>query len=296
MARRDLGGHRQLRLRFRSGQAGRRRARDADDDAHRGDSAGRDEGRDAVGLAHLSRVPRPYRAAAQGRQRAALRAGQSVDGLRDGDRAVQDRPHADRRRASHDGPSAQRSDGRRRLRMVRAAPEARRAVSRAARLGRLADEHRRHARRDLQAFREGARRARRGLPGTDARELESQGRRASLRGAGENQRPPDHVRGGAVAGPLSASSSQHDSMARSLPHQRHSGLRPGNHDRGRTDLHLRGLESVRRLGFVARGHDRHDRGAQGEARRSFAAVTGSRPTCRAKDSSRASSIRSSSRR
>ena len=48
--------------------------------------------------------------------------------------------------------SAERSDGRRRVRMVGAAAQARRAVCRAARLGRLADEHRRHARRDLHRF------------------------------------------------------------------------------------------------------------------------------------------------
>ena len=58
---------------------------------------------------------------------------------------------------AHDGPSAQRGDGRRRLRMVGAAPQARRAFSGAARLRRLADEHRRDARRDLQGLRESAR-------------------------------------------------------------------------------------------------------------------------------------------
>ena len=47
----------------------------------------------------------------------------------------------------------------------------------AARLRRLADEHRRDARRDLPRDGASARRARRGLPGTDAGELGSEGGR-----------------------------------------------------------------------------------------------------------------------
>jgi len=62
----------------------------------------------------------------------------------------------------------------------------------------------------------------RGLPGTDARELESEGRRASLRGAGENQRPSDHVRGGAVAGTVFPH--RHRNMIRWLDRCRINGI------------------------------------------------------------------------
>jgi len=81
---------------------GDERTRDADDDAHRGDSAGRDEGRDAVGTG----IPIPSSSIVSSGCPRAVNVLPYVPvnplmGYVMGIRAVQDRTHADRRRASH---------------------------------------------------------------------------------------------------------------------------------------------------------------------------------------------------
>ena len=102
LARRHLGRDRQLRLRLRAGQARPARPRDAHDDAHRGDSLCLDEGRIAVGLGHLSRIPRQRRSPSQGHEPAALRADGAGHDLGYGPRRGQVGPYADRGRDQGD--------------------------------------------------------------------------------------------------------------------------------------------------------------------------------------------------
>ena len=118
-----------------------------------------------------------------------------------------------------------------------------------------------------------------------------------LRGARRGQRPPDHVRGGADAATASRIAIATRSKWLERCRQRGSaGLRPGHHHRRRADLHVRGLEPVRRLRRVARGHDRHRGGAQARSwaiprrRQALKSQTAAR-----EPRSRATSTRSSSR-
>ena len=57
-------------------------------------------------------------------------------------------------------------------------------------------------------------------------------------------------------------------VAGKMPQSRTAGLWPRHHDRRRPELHLRGLEPVRRRRHVARSDGRHRGGAQGKAWRS----------------------------
>ena len=56
-------------------------------------------------------------------------------------------------------------------------------------------------------------------------------------------------------------------VAGALPRAGHPGLRPGRHHRRRLHVHVRGLEPLRRLRGVVRGHHRHARGAAAQAGR-----------------------------
>ena len=118
---------RQLRLRLRAGQAGRSRALDADDDAHRSDSIRVDAGGHDVGLGDHPAVPRLARACAQGHQLHPVHADRIADDLRDGTRSCQDAAR-DRSRARRDAPPAERRHGRRAVRILD--PASRRSIRR----------------------------------------------------------------------------------------------------------------------------------------------------------------------
>ena len=104
------------------------RARDALDDARRGDPVRVDAPGHAVGLGHVPRVPRQRRRHAEGAQHPAVRAGRADARL--GPRAARAprrarcRPTTEHARARR---AARRGDGRRRVRLVGAAPATDRA-------------------------------------------------------------------------------------------------------------------------------------------------------------------------
>ena len=101
-----------------------------------------------------------------------------------------------------------------------------------------------------------------------------------LRGAGHDQRPADaHERRAGLRSPA-AHPPPRAGLAEELPRARHPRVRPGAHHRRRLHLHLRGLEPLRRLRGLVRGHDRHARGAAGQARRSGAPRGACATTCR----------------
>ena len=124
------------------------RARDAHDDARRGDPLRLDEGRNAVGLDDLSGIPRQHRSPSQGGEHPAVCFGLAAAHLRHGHRGSQD-ASADRARGARDLPPARRGDGCGRVRMVRAAARSQRPRLRAARLRRHADGFRSDERRHL---------------------------------------------------------------------------------------------------------------------------------------------------
>ena len=209
------------------------------------------------------------RSSAQGRQPAALRADESADGLRDGHRGSP-RPAACRpttsiammrRICSTKRWTPAPADGRRSGSSPTGLPSVQRDFD-----GSPMNTDVMHDETCIEMAKVLGERGE-GFQELTLVELGSEGGCAPFREARGNQRPSDHVRGGADAGPLPASPSQHDRVARALPSERPSGLRPGRHHRCRPDLHLRGLEPVRRLRRVARSDHRH---ASRSARRSSA--------------------------
>ncbi len=146
LARHHVGGDRQLRVRLRASAARRARTGDVVDDARRSDSLCLDEGRHAVGLDHLPRIPRQRRPRAESHQPAALCAHRSPADLGDGHGSGEGRQEADRGRTCGNLPAVRGIAGRRRLRLVRPAPDADGPRRRAARLRRHTDGDRHHAR------------------------------------------------------------------------------------------------------------------------------------------------------
>ena len=123
MAWRDIARVGQLRLRFRSGQAGRSRTIIDDDDAHRANSLRIHERRHAVALGNLPRMARQSRAPAQRRQHSQLCSSILADGLCHGYRRREE-PSRHPGRAQRDAAPPQRSDGGWRLRIFHPAPRA----------------------------------------------------------------------------------------------------------------------------------------------------------------------------
>ena len=119
---------------------------------HGGDPLRFDEGRHALGLGLIPRVPRHARPHPQGRQLPLLHADRPVDDLGDGPRGGQ-APPRHRRRDRRDAEAAARGDGRRRLRLVDSA--ARRKL-RPGRLRRHADGDRHHERQRVPGAGRGA--------------------------------------------------------------------------------------------------------------------------------------------
>ena len=158
--------------------------------------------------------------------------------------------------------------------------QARRSLRGSARLRRLADEHRHHARRDLPGDGPSARRARRRLHGTDPGQQRPEADAEHYEQIAEVSGRPimfETVTSQiasriAIAtrsnGWRAAASADCRFTARALPPTP-------------AQLHLRGLEPVRRLRRLARGDHRHRRGTQeklGDPRRREAL----RARCRAK--------------
>ena len=134
MARRDLGRDRKLRLRLRARSARAARARDAYDDSPGEHSVCLNEGRYALGLGDVSAVSRQPGASAQGRQSAALCPPRAAHHVGDGKSGGGQASAAHRRRRARDSPPFQRGHGRRRMRLVGAAPAPRRSGLPTARL------------------------------------------------------------------------------------------------------------------------------------------------------------------
>ena len=159
LARRHIGGPRQLRLRLRAGDARRPRPGDAHHVAHRGHSVRVHEGRHDLGLGDLPGVAQDAGAHPQGCELPDLHARRAAHDLGDGPRSRQDASgHAPG--AGRDEVAAARSHGRRRLWILRATLG---AELRTGRLRRHAHGDGYHVRRRRSGPRRSSRRTGRGL-------------------------------------------------------------------------------------------------------------------------------------
>ena len=143
LARRHVGGARQLRRHLRALQAGRSAVPRRDDGVRRGHPGRLDHGRPGLGLGVLRRVPGRRRPHAEGHQRG--RHGRPLRGPHSRDGRARARPGAGIRRGrDRDLRARRRGDRRRRARLLhlahRVAPRARRSA-RAGHLRRRARAH-----------------------------------------------------------------------------------------------------------------------------------------------------------
>ena len=266
LARGDLGGARQLRVRLCSVAARGPRPRDAQHDPQRGDPLRRDEGGYAVELGHVPRFHRQPEPHAQRRQLPDLRAADPAlcvgDGLGGGQEAA-----ADRGGTGGNVPADPRGDGCRRMRLV--GPGFGPEID-PARLRRDPDGHRPAVgTRDPDLCRDPGRPRRRlyraGLSG-DRRGGPAAGGRnqAVLRKSRRDGEAADPVPGRSAQRGASRNAPRADQMVGKLRRAGAARLRPGRHPARRVRDDLCRLEPVRRHRGLARSDPRDERRTQGQ--------------------------------